>query len=224
MHYYENKGIHNFKRALTDRELHDFFTIMESERDYLFFMLQLIMGCRIEEVTKIQLNDIDFQNCRIALTPNKQRGVRARRYNIDIPPEICERLAIYCHNEQPHIEYADNYIFPGRTRKRTHISPEAMRDCFNQYRNRLGLHKQHSVDKDGKKRPYVRPHTLRATSINRVLRETNGNVLLAMQHSRHQSLNGFLPYLEAYKDELLKAVKHRAFKGLMVERPLTIEP
>lgn len=224
MYYYPDKGVHNFKRAFNREELTRFFEIIDDERDYLYFMLQYVLDARISDIRSIQTNDIDVANCQIAFTPTKQRGSKAHRVNVDIPPELMKRLSRYIAQNALEIIYADNFVFHCQNKNRRPISLQTMRTRFNHYRHILGLDKQYTVDKVGHKRPYVRTHTLRATAINDVLRETNGNLFIAMQHSRHRSINGILPYFETYQQEQMKALNQKIFSPVVnVRKPKSVD-
>lgn len=226
MRYYEGKGIENFKRCLSAEELECFFEVIKANggklmlRDYLFFMLQYVLAGRISEIVRIQVSDIDVVNCSIAITRMKHVSRIVSRKVMPLPKELVCSISSYVLSNRYKIESSGGFLFPCNSSKsqKPHVCPNTMNIRFRKYLCIAGLDMQYFVrQSDGAKLPMVRPHTLRATSINRILEATDGNIVAAMSHSHHKSLLGIMPYLEAYNAKKLEKVQRHIFSDVVCD-------
>lgn len=221
-YYYEKKHCDNFKRSLSKDELCRFFdsiraTSRDIEQDTLFFTLQLCLAGRINEILGIRLPDFDMERGWVWIVRKKQQRSHAHRACMPLSDEVLVMVRNYVLCRREKIILAGGYLFYSSHRGGLHrLSDNTMQRRFGIARKHAGFDLAGGTTRsgDGSFLPFIRPHTLRATSINMMLRETGGDIIAVMGHSHHDSLGGIMPYLQAYKSEELAMIQKKTFCGM----------
>ncbi len=177
-------------RVFTPEELERFFSVIDDERFYMMYSLQLYLALRIGEVVGLKLENLDLDRESVLIYERKTRRVVEKK----IPKQFIPILYDYILRWKEKIMLSGGYLFP-RDKGEGHITYNFARTKFYRYLKRAGLVKIYGYSKNGKPLYVLGTHSLRRTGITMMAKAFNGNVFLLRVFSGHKTIKSLEKYV-----------------------------
>lgn len=206
-------------KGFTDEELQRFFACIDDQRFYLLFSFQAMLGLRIGEAVRININDLNLKNRELRIFTEKS----GKTDYLLVPEKLFESTISYIAQHEPEIASSKGFLFfpvsPGRNDRTTepHITSETARTFFRVYIKKAKLEEIYGYTKGARQVPLYRlsPHSLRHYAITNFCRKNGGNVMLASKFARHTNVQVTMTYIHVQKNELYESIERAQNKDLL---------
>jgi integrase len=211
----------SMNKGFTEEELEAFFSVIDEPKAHLLFSFQAILGLRIGEAIRVNVNDINLRSRELRIFTEKSK----KTDYLLIPEKLFDAILRYIGSYEEDIAKADGFLFfsftNGRRTETTepHITSETARKMFVQYARKAKLDQVYgySVGSSPKSLYRLSTHSLRHHAITNFCRKNGGNVVLASKFARHTDLQTTMVYVHTAKNELYESIE-RANNDELLEK------
>jgi len=211
----------SMNKGFTEEELEAFFSVIDEPKARLLFSFQAVLGLRIGEAIRVNVNDINLRSRELRIFTEKSK----KTDYLLIPEKLFDSVLRYIGTFEKDIARAEGYLFfsfgQGRRTENTepHITTETARKMFVQYtrKAKLDMAYGYSVGEKPKTLYRLSTHSLRHHAITNFCRKNGGNVVLASKFARHTDLQTTMVYVHTAKNELYESIE-RANNDELLEK------
>lgn len=144
-------------RYLTKDELDSLVNVSEDVRNRIIIQLFFNSGCHVSEISKIQVEHIDFDRSLIHIQAENTRNNVAR--TICISESVASDIHTYLQDEHRN----EGYLF--RSRQSPSITARRIQQIIHCCAEKAGIQEAYATGKDGRNLYRVTPQTLRYSHI-----------------------------------------------------------
>ncbi len=206
-------------KGFVDEELERFFAAIDDQRFYLLFSYQAMLGLRIGEAVRININDLNLKNREIRIFTEKS----GKTDYLIVPQKLFESTISYIGQHEAEIASSSGFLFfpvaCGRNDRTTepHVTSETARKFFRVYVEKAKLQEIYAYTKGARPVPLYRltPHSLRHYAITNFCRKNGGNMMLASKFARHNNVQITMTYVHVQKNELYESIERAQNKDLL---------
>jgi len=201
-----NKTPGQFKdtiKYLKKEEYRKLKEVIDNYRDKIIISFLYSSGCRVSEICKMKIEDIDFEEgyIRIPALNTKTNDCRVIR----IGREVLNDIKAYLKIEKRKL----GHLFASK--KSDTITDRRIRQMVYNYAQKAGIQKIYGHDKDGRPLYTVTPHTLRHTHIVHAL--MNKVPITAVQKQvGHKNLSTTQIYCDLAPEQVKEAYDMAGFE------------
>lgn len=201
-------------RYLTKDELDCLISASEDIRNRVIIQLVFNSGCHVSEISKMQINHIDFANAHIHIPAENARNNNARTVHISetVASDICaylkneHRYNYNANNDGGHNDNGSNesggsnngndeYLF--RSRQSPSITVRRIQQIVHCCAEKAGIQETYATGKDGRNLYRVTPHTIRQSHVVHAL--LNG---VPVEAIRNQAGQKHIAHINLLKDNI----------------------
>ncbi len=211
----------SMNKGFTEEELERFFSVIDDPKAHLLFSFQAILGLRIGEAVRVNIQDINLKTRELRIFTEKS----GKTDYLLIPEKLFEVALRYIAAFEKEIAAYKGYLFfsIGKGRRtqesKPHITTQTARFVFRDYMKKAKLAEVYGYSVGAGPRQLYRlsPHSLRHYAITNFCRKNGGNAVLASKFARHTNLQTTMVYIHTEKEELYESIE-RAHDTKILER------
>jgi integrase len=211
------KKYSNVDKSFSEEELKKFLKACRSEKTFIAFSMMAMLGLRVGEAVKVNLNQLDFVKNKIKILTEKSNTVDF----LHLHSEVRKLLYSWVQKNREEILKHDGFIFfPDVKSKsqRKHISPDWLRNEFRKVCDSTGLNDCYSESEDarnpiksknGKRKLHrLTSHSLRHFFISKVYSGCLDPIKTQMlaRHSDFKSTKFYIHIQQTSLDSTLKKI------------------
>ena len=167
------------------------------------------MGCRVGEFVKIQVKHVNFGRSTVFLPAENTKTKHARTSHL--PPGLTNEIKSFL-KEKGMVNKRDNkakkpeaYLFHPGKRWNTPYSENRIRQIFQRYIERAGLHQVYGKDSRGRRLKMFTVHSLRHAHIMRYTVDLGLPLPIVQKQVGHRNLKTTSVYLSASTEKVAEA-------------------
>jgi integrase len=193
---YERFGDHI--RYFTMDEWKLFISNIDNHEHKLVMLLIYETGCRVGEFVQIKLKHFDFLNSSI-LFPAENTKTKHQRTSF-IPKGLLNDIIIFLRSQNrmakrsQNISKSEDYLFRPQNKKNKNYTPNRIRQIFQQYVIKAGLHREYGEDQMGRKLHKFTIHTLRHSHCMHYIHIYKLPVPIVQKQVGHTTLDATMTY------------------------------
>ena len=202
----------SLSKAFSDIQLQRFLHVIDSDRFRLLFRYQALLGLRIGEAVRVNINSIDLETRELTLKTEKAQAMDS----LLIPMPLFKDTIAFISKHKAEIEKTQEYLFYAdklRTKRpEPYIEQNYVRNRFRHYVRLAGLDEVYDTSDETNLNRSVRhlhrltTHSLRNYAITSFAKQTNGNLVLTSRFARHSDPSTTITYITTRKEELYKEI------------------
>ena len=198
-------------RHLEAAELRLFFDGIDHYTHKLMFEVIYELGCRVGEFVKIQVKHLNFGRNTVYFPAENTKTKHAR--SSFLPPGLMNELRSMLKQKgiirkrSKQIQKPEAYLFyPGRRWNR-HYSENRIRQIFQHYVRKAGLHQVYSRDSKGRNLNMFTVHSLRHSHIFSYVVDKKVPLPIVQKQVGHSSLKTTSVYLQPSTEKMAEAYR-----------------
>lgn len=209
----------SMNKGFTEEELERFFSVVDEPRARLLFSFQAILGLRVGEAIRVNIQDINLRTRELCIFTEKS----GKTDYLLMPEKLFEAALQHIAAYEKEIATSKGYLFFSVSRSKSetvsHITSHTVRVMFSDYVKKAKLEEVYgySVGTIPRSLHRLTPHSLRHYAITNFCRKNGGNVSLASKFARHTNLQATMTYIHTAKEELYGGIE-RAQDTKLLER------
>lgn len=199
----EKKSFKNQIKYLKKEEYRRLKEVIDNFRDKVIISLLYSSGCRVSEICKMKIEDIDFEQgyIRIPALNTKSNDCRVIRAGLEVLNDIKGYLRIEKRKKGP--------LF--NSERSPHLTDRRVRQIVHYYANKAGIQEIYGYNKFGHPLYTVTPHTLRHTHVVHAL--MNKVPITAVQKQvGHKNLSTTQIYCDLAPEQVKEAYDMAGFE------------
>ncbi len=198
-------------RHLEVAELQLFFDGIDHYTHKLMFEVIYELGCRVGEFVRIQVKHLNFSRSTVYFPAENTKTHHAR--SSFLPPGLMNELRSMLKQKgiiskrSNQIQKAEAYLFhPGR-RWNQHYSENRIRQIFQHYIHKAGLHQIYGQDRKGRNLNMFTVHSLRHSHLYHNVVDRGVPLPIAQKQVGHVSLKTTSVYLQPSTEKMAQAYR-----------------
>jgi len=197
-------------RYLTQTELQALFDSIDNYRHKLMFEIIYELGCRVGEFVRIQVKHLNFSRSTVFFPAENTKTKHARISYLPkgLTNEIKSMLKQkgLMSKRGDRVRMPEAYLFhPGRRWNRHNYTENRIRQIFQKYVAKAGLHQVYGKDSLGRNLKMFTVHSLRHSHIFRYVVDRKVPLPIVQKQVGHRSLKTTSVYLSPSTEKMAQA-------------------
>jgi integrase len=198
-------------RHLEVVELNLFFDGIDNYTHKLMFEVIYELGCRVGEFVRIQVKHLNFGRSTVYFPAENTKTKHAR--SSFLPPGLMNELRSMLKQKgiiakrSSKIQKAEAYLFHHGRRWNQHYSENRIRQIFQHYIHKVGLHQVYGQDRKGRNLNMFTVHSLRHSHIFSYVVDKKVPLPIVQKQVGHASLKTTSVYLQPSTEKMAQAYR-----------------
>ncbi len=177
----------------------------------LLFKYQAYLGLRVGEISKLHMNNINFDKRELTIKSKKSHKLNSLLIPLDLFKETME----YIVKNKASIKASSGYVFfkenDNNSNNLLHVEQNYVRKVFRETIVSANLDYNYGYSDENYGEPQctlhrLTTHSLRHYAITRFSKANNGNIVLTCRYARHASPTTTIRYIAKDNEQLYKEI------------------